>query len=77
MRESAVVGVPDRLRGERVAAAVVRSDEALSEQSLRTHLSGRLIHYQRPVDIVFVASLPRNTLGKILRRELRDRISSR
>jgi len=76
VRESAVVGVPDRLRGERVVAAVVRSDDALSEQSLRTYLSGQLIHYQRPADIVFVASLPRNAMGKIMRRELRDRMSS-
>ncbi|MGO9466297.1 MAG: class I adenylate-forming enzyme family protein, partial [Isosphaeraceae bacterium] len=77
VRESAVVGVPDRLRGERVVAAVVRKGEALSEHSLRTYLSSRLIHYQRPADIVFVASLPRNALGKVLRHELRDRISSR
>jgi malonyl-CoA/methylmalonyl-CoA synthetase len=74
VRESAVVGVPDRLRGERVVAAVVRSDEALSERSLHTYLSGRLVHYQRPADIVFVANLPRNAMGKVLRRELRDRI---
>ena len=65
------------MRGERVVAAVVRSDEALTERSLRTYLSGRLVHYQRPADIVFVASLPRNAMGKVLRRELRDRISSR
>jgi malonyl-CoA/methylmalonyl-CoA synthetase len=76
VRESAVVGVPDRMRGERVVAAVVRSDEALTERSLKSYLSDRLVHYQRPAEIVFVASLPRNALGKVLRRELRDRISS-
>ncbi len=74
VRECAVVGVPDRMRGERVVAVIVRSDEALNEGGLRTYLSSRLIHYQRPVNILFVASLPRNPMGKILRRELRDRI---
>jgi malonyl-CoA/methylmalonyl-CoA synthetase len=77
VRECAVVGVADRMRGERVVAVVVRSDEALTERNLRTYLGSRLIHYQRPAEIVFVSSLPRNAMGKVLRRELRDRISSR
>jgi malonyl-CoA/methylmalonyl-CoA synthetase len=75
VRESAVVGVPDRMRGERVIAAVVRSDESLSERSVKMYLNSRLVHYQRPAEIVFVGSLPRNAMGKILRRELRDRIA--
>src|SRR6185437_1889025 len=48
VRESAVVGVPDKKRGERVVAAVVRSDGALSERALRAHLGERLVDYQRP-----------------------------
>jgi malonyl-CoA/methylmalonyl-CoA synthetase len=75
VRESAVVGVPDKRRGERVAAAVVRSDETLSERAVRTYLGERLVDYQRPTDIRFVESLPRNAMGKVLRRELRDQLS--
>ncbi len=75
VRESAVVGVPDEKRGERVVAAVVRSEESLSERTLRTYLSERLVDYQRPADIVFVPSLPRNTMGKVLRRELRSQVA--
>lgn len=75
VRECAVVGVPDRMRGERVVAAIVRSDEGLKESALRDHLNARLIHYQRPVDIFFVTSLPRNTMGKVLRRELRNQLA--
>jgi malonyl-CoA/methylmalonyl-CoA synthetase len=75
VRESAVVGVPDKKRGERVAAAVVRSDETLTERALRTFLSERLVDYQRPSDIRLVESLPRNAMGKVLRRELRDQLS--
>jgi malonyl-CoA/methylmalonyl-CoA synthetase len=74
VRESAVVGLPDRKRGERVAAAVVKSDEALSERALRGYLSDRLVDYQRPATVVFVGSLPRNAMGKVLRRELRDQL---
>ncbi len=74
--ESAVIGVPDRRRGERVLAAVVRSDESLTEQALRAHLGDRLVDYQRPASIVFVPELPRNAMGKVLRRELRDRLAT-
>jgi malonyl-CoA/methylmalonyl-CoA synthetase len=74
--ESAVFGVPDRRRGERVVAAVVRIDEALSEQGLRAYLAERLVDYQRPASIVFVPDLPRNAMGKVLRRDLRDRLST-
>src|SRR5439155_21526659 len=76
VQESAVVGVPDKKRGERVVAAVVRADETLSERALRTFLGERLVDYQRPADIVFVQALPRNAMGKVLRRELRDLLSA-
>jgi malonyl-CoA/methylmalonyl-CoA synthetase len=75
VRESAVVGVPDKKRGERVMAAVVLADASLTERALKTYLNERLVDYQRPADIVFVASLPRNALGKVLRRELRDELT--
>jgi acyl-coenzyme A synthetase/AMP-(fatty) acid ligase len=72
--ESAVIGIPDKRRGEQVVAAVVRNDPALDEGRLRTHWNERLVHYQRPMTVVFVDMLPRNAMGKILRRQLRDEI---
>jgi malonyl-CoA/methylmalonyl-CoA synthetase len=75
VQESVVVGVPDKKRGERVMAAVVRSDETLTARALRTFLSDRLVDYQRPADVVFVAALPRNAMGKVQRRELREQLS--
>ena len=72
VRECAVVGVSDSQRGERVAAAVIRSDPKLNEAQLRSWWSDRLIHYQQPKLVVFVDDLPRNSLGKVLRRELRN-----
>ena len=76
VRESVVVGVPDNKRGERVIAAVIRSDDALTPQMLKVFLGERLIDYQRPAGIVFVTDLPRNAMGKVLRRELRDQLST-
>jgi malonyl-CoA/methylmalonyl-CoA synthetase len=76
VRESAVIGLPDPRRGERVVAVVVRGDEALTEPALRAALGERLVDYQRPSRIVFVPALPRNAMGKVLRRELRDQLSA-
>jgi acyl-CoA synthetase (AMP-forming)/AMP-acid ligase II len=68
-----VLGLPDKKRGERVAAAIVRSDDSLTERVLKDYLGEHLVDYQRPIDIAFFTQLPRNALGKILRRELRKR----
>ena len=70
--ECAVLGLPDEQRGERVAVAVVRSAEKLNENALMTWCKDRLVHYQQPRDILFVDTLPKNSLGKISRRELRE-----
>jgi malonyl-CoA/methylmalonyl-CoA synthetase len=70
VRESAVFGLPDDRRGERVAVAIVRADTALDEAALQAFLCERLVDYQRPRTVVFMDELPRNALGKVLRREL-------
>jgi malonyl-CoA/methylmalonyl-CoA synthetase len=75
VRECAVVGLPDRQRGERVAAVIVRSDRNLDEKMLMAWWADRLVHYQRPKELVFAESLPRNNLGKVSRRELRKLFS--
>lgn len=73
--ESAVIGVPDNRRGERVVVVVVRSDASLDEKALREHWTSRLVDYQRPSAVVFVESLPRNALGKVLRTDLRKLVA--
>lgn len=75
VRESAVVGVADRRRGERVVAVVVRSDPRLTEGDLQAHWRDRLVDYQRPASVVFVDALPRNAMGKVLRGELRRKLT--
>lgn len=69
----AVIGVPDEKWGETVKALVVPkpgttpSADAIIEWS-RLHLAG----YKRPRSVDFIAAIPRNPSGKILKRELRD-----
>jgi malonyl-CoA/methylmalonyl-CoA synthetase len=74
VKECAVLGLSDAKRGEIVAAAVVRSDASLDEARLRAWCGERLIHYQQPRSVLFVEALPRNSMGKVLRRELRERM---
>ena len=71
VRESAVLGMPDDRRGERVVAAVVRGDPALDERGAAglSAPSAWSTTSGRPT-IVFVDDLPRNAMGKVLRREL-------
>jgi acyl-CoA synthetase (AMP-forming)/AMP-acid ligase II len=77
VRECAAFGLADRDRGERVAAAIVRSDPTLDEARLRAWCSERLVHYQQPRTLLFVEALPRNSMGKILRRELAQSVQPR
>jgi acyl-CoA synthetase (AMP-forming)/AMP-acid ligase II len=74
--EAAVVGIPHQVLGEEVAAVVKRVRGAeVTEQELRDHISNRLAAYKVPVRIEITdEELPRNPAGKILKRELRDKL---
>jgi malonyl-CoA/methylmalonyl-CoA synthetase len=75
VKESAVLGLPDHHRGERVAAVIVRENAALDERQVKAYCAENLVDYQRPATIAFIDELPRNALGKVLRLELRDLLS--
>lgn len=70
VREAAVVGVPDERLGEVPWAFVVRADDASSEDDLIAWCRERLTPYRVPVRVVFVERLPRNDVGKVVKREL-------
>ena len=69
--EAAVVGVDDPEFGKRLRAYVVASEE-LSAADVKTHVRDNLARFKVPRDVVFVAALPRNPTGKVVRRELAD-----
>jgi long-chain acyl-CoA synthetase len=72
--DAAVVGVPDALYGEAVAAFVEpRPGTRLDAQAVIEHCRALLAGYKKPRHVVFVESLPRNSLGKVLKSELRKR----
>ena len=70
--EVAVVGLPDDKWIEAVTAFVVlRPGHQLEEAALQALVREHLAPYKRPKRVVFVDHLPRNTAGKLLKRELR------
>ncbi|KAA0012942.1 malonyl-CoA synthase [Billgrantia pellis] len=72
--ESAVIGVPHPDFGEGVTAVVVPEPGAeLSERQVLDHLEGHLAKYKQPKRVCFADSLPRNTMGKVQKNELRKR----
>jgi long-chain acyl-CoA synthetase len=75
--EAAAVGLPDPDSGESVLLFVVRSDPALDEATLRAWMAERLTGYKRPRRIEFRDELPKTSVGKILRRSLREQMVQR
>ena len=69
----AVIGVPDKNKGEVVKAFVVlkdKSDNILAKMNLQKHLKERLAKYEQPKDIIFIDELPKTLVGKVAYKEL-------
>ena len=73
--EVGAIGVRDELSGEAVKIVVVKRSPGLTEESLREYCQEQLTGYKRPRHIEFAQELPKTNVGKILRRELRERYS--
>jgi long-chain acyl-CoA synthetase len=71
--ECAVIGVPDERTGEAVKLVIVRKDPSLTEEQVKQFCHDNLTGYKRPRVIEFRTDLPKTPVGKILRRELRDK----
>jgi acyl-CoA synthetase (AMP-forming)/AMP-acid ligase II len=71
--DAAVIGVPDAVYGEAVAAFIERlPGRDPSPESIRDHVRDLIAGYKKPKYVFFVDGLPRNALGKVLKAALRE-----
>jgi long-chain acyl-CoA synthetase len=68
------VGVADEKAGEAVKLVIVKKDPTITEADVRAYCEVNLTGYKRPKIIEFRSDLPKSPVGKILRRELRDKV---
>jgi long-chain acyl-CoA synthetase len=74
VKECAVVSAPDKKWGERVQAVVVlNTDQAISEVELINHCKEKLASYKCPKQIEFWDELPKTPIGKIIRKDIKQR----
>ncbi|VFU11998.1 hypothetical protein SCFA_1480001 [anaerobic digester metagenome] len=73
VKEAAVIGKPDKKRGEIVSAyVVVKEGLKLNKKDLIVFLKANLASYKLPREIIEIEALPKNATGKILKKELRE-----
>jgi malonyl-CoA/methylmalonyl-CoA synthetase len=70
--ESAVIGVPHPDFGEAVVAVVQADDPGLDETAVIAAIAAELARYKQPKRILFVDQLPRNTMGKVQKKAMRE-----
>lgn len=76
IKEAAAVAMPDPVRGEVVAAFVMLNEgQHITEENLIAALQGRIAHFKIPKRVFFVNDFPRNSTGKILKKELQKQIT--
>jgi len=71
--ECAAIGIPDEKSGEIVKIFIVKKDESLTSQEVIQHCKDNLTAYKVPKQVEFRTELPKSNVGKILRKELRDK----
>ena len=70
--ECGVIGKPDINRGESIILFVVRDSKKISESDILEYCRKGLTVYKQPKKVVFISEIPKNNVGKILRRKLRE-----
>ena len=73
VRDAAVIGVPDELRGEKVIAYVILKEGcSATQEEIIKYCRDNLAKYKIPKKIIFKDELPKTMAGKVLRRVLRE-----
>ncbi len=73
IKEACAVGIPDPYRGETIKAFVVpREGETLTAEEVIAFCREKLAAYKVPKQVEFMEDLPKSTIGKVLRRKLRE-----
>lgn len=76
--DAAVTALADKEAGEVPVAFVVRRQgSALSEEAVKSHVAKQVAPYKKLKKVIFTHSIPKSPSGKILRRELKNKLSSR
>ena len=75
--EAAVIGLPHERWQERpLACVVVKPGQTLTKESIMAHLTSRVAKWWLPDDIMFVDAIPKTSVGKIAKRDLRERFKT-
>uniref|UniRef100_A0A0N4ZBC1 4-coumarate--CoA ligase 1-like n=1 Tax=Parastrongyloides trichosuri TaxID=131310 RepID=A0A0N4ZBC1_PARTI len=78
VHDCAVIGIPDNDAGELPKAFIVRTDKSLTEKNVYDYVAGKVAHYKHlKGGIEFVEEIPKSPAGKILRRILREKVSTK
>ena len=72
-----MVGIPDPIRDEAVAAVIVREDPELTADEVIDWCRGRLSKFKVPTVVTFVDELPKTSIGKVRKDELRKQLALR
>lgn len=76
VRECAVIGLPHEKWVEAVTAVVVlRADQQVTEADLIAHVAMQLASYKKPQSVLFVQDIPKTTVGKLNRKQLRAQVA--
>ena len=75
--EAGVVGVADAYRGEALVACVVTGNAGLTQAAIMEHLAGRLAKYKIPREVRFIRALPKTSIGKTDKNQLRADVAAK
>jgi acyl-CoA synthetase (AMP-forming)/AMP-acid ligase II len=77
IEEAAVIGIPDPEWGQEPRAVVVlKKKEAATAEEIMEYCRSRLAGFKRPRSVIFVDALPRNAMGKVLKKDLREKFGN-